>query len=161
MQVGLKLTPAEFSKLHNCICHLSNSANAIAQLGHEDDAEAISEEVEKIRALLKPAYDEDEREFTKRHAHYRAVGDEFDAQTAWSIYEVEDLHAKHPYTGALTVTHQSHWGDNIPEITIQGDTWADLFIASDKAIKQSGDMHHCYIEGFNHTGDTLVLMTGS
>lgn len=161
MQVGVTLTPEEFTKLHNALCHLSNSANAVAQLGHEKDAEAIAEEVEVIRALLKPAYDADEKEFTKRLEHFRAEGAEFDAATAWSMYEVEDLNTESTFPEAKSVTYKSHWGGHTPVVPLTGTTWLHLFIAADAAIRQSGDMHHIYIEAFTQEGDTLILHTGS
>lgn len=161
MHVDLHLDKDEFSKLHNFICRVSNMADRLEDIGHAEEGEKLAKEVEAIREMLKPAYDADSAKFDELHAHYREEGDGFDAQTTWSVYEVENLRAKHDYPGVKTITHSSHWGETTPVVDIQGDTWADLYIAADQAIRLSGDLHHSFIEGFVREGETLKLLTGS
>ena len=88
--------------------------------------------------------------------------------TIWSITEVDNLVSTHPYTNAKTVTHKDHWGETEDGeeigpvvVPINGNTWAALYVAANAAIRDSGDSHHCYIEGFRQVGDTLELVTGS
>lgn len=51
----------------------------------------------------------------------------------------------------------------IIEIPIDGPRWLDLYIAADKAIAESGDDHHRFIEDFRVGTDrsTVILSTGS
>jgi len=154
MHVGVELDPKEFSKLHNLLCSIGNVNNEASEL------------VDKIRAtVLKPAYDADHKVFEQRNLHYRLMGKAINAQTYWSMYEIEHLGNEHPFEGAKQVLHGSHWGEGAQLVDIEGSgTYLDLFKAADKAIVDSGDMHHCYIEGFRpHPTDegVLILSTGS
>ena len=43
-----------------------------------------------------------------------------------------------------------------------GATWGDIYRAADWAIRNSGDSHHIFIEGFElRNGNELHLVTGS
>jgi hypothetical protein len=82
----------------------------------------------------------------------------------WSIYEVEDLGQPHPYKGAMQICYRDHWGDEPVFRAITGTTWADLYAAADRAILESGDQHHIFIERFKPNPAEplqLILQTGS
>ena len=160
MHVDLHLDKNEFSKLHNELCSL-NAMVAKLRGRDIDIAAQLERHVEKIYEILQPAYDADGEMFDTLHDHYHGAGEAFGARTTWSMYEVEDLREKHTYEGAKKVVHSSHWGGGTPVVELDGDTWLHLFMAADKAICQSGDMHHCFIEGFIQKGDELHLQTGS
>ena len=59
------------------------------------------------------------------------------------------------------IEYRVHWGEKTISTTIEGDTWGDVYIACDKAIKLSGDTHHIFIESLEKDGDVMVLWTGS
>ena len=161
MHVGVTLTPKEFSKLHNALCELDQLAETVSDIGHNNEGKLIESEVKAIRAVLTPAYDADSAKFNELSKMYADEGEAFSAATIWSMYEVDNMRNNHSFEGALTVTHQTHFGEIIPVVAIQGKSWAALYCAADAAIKQSGDMHHVFIEGFTQHGETLVLHTGS
>lgn len=164
MHVGVNLTSEEFSKLHNALCHMSSLATSIRDGQHEKWADELEKEIAVIREdILKAAYDADGKMFDKLHDHYRKVGEEFNAETTWSMYEVEDLREEHAYPGVGKLLHKNHWGKNPVVVDIEGNTWLSLFKAADKAIRESGDLHHCFIEGFGFDPEEglLVLHTGS
>jgi hypothetical protein len=83
----------------------------------------------------------------------------------WSMSEVADMEAPHPYGGATTITYESHpfWGKPAGTftVTIGGPRWLDLWIGCDAILGECGDKHHIFIEGFTRSGDTLILHTGS
>jgi hypothetical protein len=104
---------------------------------------------------------DDDDAFTKDD-HYDNVGYRLGIHsTVWSMSEVDDLDSPHPYRGAQTLVYNAHWGEKPVYVPIVGTTWADLWVAADAAIKQSGDNHHVFIEGFEQASEDLYLHTGS
>ena len=96
--------------------------------------------------------------------HYDAVKNQLALSTVWSIYEVEDLYAEHPFSNAKQIVYRDHWGDKSVSSDINGSTFAALFVAANGCIIGSGDRHHVYIEHLTpDTVDptTLYLHTGS
>jgi hypothetical protein len=82
----------------------------------------------------------------------------------WSIFEVSNLSDRHPFEGADRVVYKDHWGNKTVSCSINGLTWAALYIAANACIRDSGDGHHIYIEQFKPAKDdprTLILSTGS
>lgn len=62
------------------------------------------------------------------------------------------------------MVYRNHWGAEPVSVSIQGLTWAALWVAANAAIRDSGDDHHVYIEAFRLDAEdprTLVLSTGS
>lgn len=152
------LTGEEFKTIHNALWQI--------QYSNEPDVES---QVEIIRKALKDCYEQDQTAFRTLSAHYHQVRREQGLDAIWSIYKVKDLNTPHPYQGAKTVTYVDYWADDEGEyytpphivVPIQGPWWAALYVAADQAIKQSGDTHHLFIEGFRPAGDTLILNMGS
>ena len=80
----------------------------------------------------------------------------------WSIYDgVNDPYEPSPYE-ARTMVYQDNWAEPV-EVSLPAGklTWLDRWKAADKCIKQSGDTHHIFIEGFRPNGGVLELITGS
>jgi hypothetical protein len=101
----------------------------------------------------------------QKHDYFESVRVALNCNSVWSIYEVDDMLAKHPYAGATKVVYRDHWGIGVKECNIDSAaTWASLFIAADECIRKSGDAHHIYIELFEvdpKDPTVLVLQTGS
>jgi hypothetical protein len=83
--------------------------------------------------------------------------------SSWSIYEIDNIDAMSGIT-AERLVYKNHWGSSpaIIELGKGEKTWGELWHAADKAIRQSGDEHHIFIESLavNFDGD-LELDTGS
>ena len=67
---------------------------------------------------------------------------------------------------AETLVYKDHWGhERAVSIPLPGGNlkWWDLWSAADKAIIESDDIHHVFIEDFQKStdGKTLFLRTGS
>lgn len=140
----------DFKAIHNALWSL--------QYGNGD----LNAQVEVIRNALKDAYEQDRKASDDLYNHYLTVKTDLGLDAIWSMYEVKDLNERHTYKNAKTVTHKDHWGENGKVVVpINGFTWAALYVAANAAIRDSGDSHHCYIEGFRQVGDTLELVTGS
>ena len=150
MYTDVTLKASDFSKIHNALWQL--------QYNNGD----MTEQVEIIREALKGCYEQDQAASDRLYQHYESVRKDLGLTTIWSIIEVDNLVSTHPYTNAKTVTHKDHWGKSGKVVVpINGFTWAALYVAANAAIRDSGDTHHCYIEGFRQVGDTLELVTGS
>jgi hypothetical protein len=62
------------------------------------------------------------------------------------------------------VVYRNHWGKNPVSCSINGATWAALWVAANACIRDSGDDHHIFIEDFRPDPEdarTLLLSTGS
>ena len=150
MNCDVTLKAADFSKIHNALWHIQyNNGN-------------VTEQIEVIRAALQDAYAQDQKAFEVKNDYYRQVKKDLGLDTIWSIYEVNDMSEPFTYTNVRTVTHKNHWGETGDVVVpVNGRTWAALYVAANAAIRDSGDGHHIFIEGFRQVGDTLELVTGS
>jgi hypothetical protein len=84
--------------------------------------------------------------------------------SVWSILEVVDKMDDVAVVGiGLTLRYRGGWSDSYSvKVPLPPDpTWNDLRVAADQAIRESGDAHHIFIEGFDLNGSELELITGS
>ena len=105
-------------------------------------------------------------DFDKKFDYYSSKRESLGLTSVWSIYEVDSLDAPHPFGDEVEVAYvkgRDHWGDKTVAVKA-GKTWADLYVAADKCIRDSGDNHHIYIENFipsSINSKILFLTTGS
>lgn len=151
MNCDVTLTAEEFKNLHNALWRLGNIQDPM-----------VEEQVSIIRSALEGAYAQEGEAFDRKMNHFSEMAAEHGLTSTWSIYEIDDLNAKHPYVGADMLIYTDHSG-KVKYIgrSIEGDTWLDLYRAADLAIADSGDDHHIFIEAFTQEGSTLRLSTGS
>jgi len=149
MYTDVTIKADDFKAIHNALWSL--------QYGNGD----LTAQVEVIRNSLKDAYEQDRKVSDDRYKHYATVKTDLGLDAIWSIYEVKDLNERHTYKNVKTMTYKDNWGGDAFSVPINGFTWADLYVAANAAIRDSGDEHHVYIEGFEQVGDTLLLITGS
>lgn len=140
------LRGSNFSTIHNALCDLR-------QLAAKD--EKLESLVEKFEEGLRDCYDQDTDIFNKKFNHYRSVQEKFKFNSIWSIYELSDLYLPHGYGEDLEVEYNGY------KVPVEGRTWVDLWNSADKAIENSGDSHHIFIECFIKKDKVLKLVTGS
>jgi hypothetical protein len=159
MNCSPTLTAEEFKVLHNTLW----------ELGRIDDLR-VQSLVERIRNdALKGAYAQDHAAFERKHDCFSLAQNAHGLRSIWSLYEVEDLEAQHPFVNAREICYRDHWGEAAVYETIQTEgqghgTWMDLWRAADRCIRRSGDDHHIFIENFYTVADQphqLRLTTGS
>lgn len=95
--------------------------------------------------------------------YFSQVRDELGLDAIWSIYEVDNLSERHPFEGVKKVIYRAY-GAGDHEVTINGSTWAALYVAGNALIRDSGDGHHVYIEEFKQSSidpEILFMSTGS
>jgi len=149
MYTDVTIKADDFKAIHNALWSL--------QYGNSD----LTAQVEVIRNALKDAYEQDSKASDDRYNHYLTVKTDLGLDAIWSMYEVKDLNERHTYKNAKTMTYKDNWGGDAFSVPINGFTWAALYVAANAAIRDSGDEHHVFIEGFEQVGDTLRLITGS
>ena len=163
-QAYITLTHQQWRDLHNALCSAEREAsNLFAVL--KDGGEGLAA-LKSVREALAPAYAQDEAAFDRQHTYFESFREANGLKAIWSIYELDEhgFLDLHPFEGATHVVYDSHWGEGDPEVAIGGCTWADLYRAADKAIQQSEDGHHVFIERFTPIRDRpgyLRLSTGS
>lgn len=82
--------------------------------------------------------------------------------SVWSAEIFESLTDLHHYPKGTVLLYKEHWGEKEVRVTIEGPTYKDLWAAGERAILESGDLHHIYIELFEFNKDgELELTTGS
>lgn len=101
-------------------------------------------------------------EYEAKHMSFYELKEANGFVSMWSMYDgVNDVEEPSPYK-ARTMVYKNHWGEPVEATLPEGKlTWLDLWKAADKCIKESGDDHHIFIEGFRQNGGMLELVTGS
>ena len=154
MNCSPTLTAEEFKVIHNSLYYLDCLGN-----------DRVTELVTKMRDALKGAYEQDNKAFKNKSDHYDDVRAQLGlTDSVWSIYEVDNMADRHPFEGVDRVVYKDHWGEKTSSCSVNGLTWAALYIAANACIRDSGDEHHIYIEQFRPSKDdprTLILSTGS
>ena len=144
MLTSVTLTAEEFSKIHNALCFAQTKG--------------LEATVDTIRSALKGAYEQEDSVFDRKMDYFHRFQEEHKLETIWSMYELDEhgFLQDHPYPSDAFVCYQ---GGHVP---VFGSTWGDIYRAADWAIRNSGDMHHIFIEGFElKNGNELHLVTGS
>jgi len=157
MNCSPTISAESFKQLHNGLWELDCLAD---KLGNEK----LAEVAKVLRDSLSEAYAQDSDAFERKTDYYREFASNAGLKSIWSIYEVESISERHSFPGADRVVYKDHWGDKPVSVSINGSTWAALWLAADACIQQSGDEHHVFIERFSPSKDdprTLFMTTGS
>jgi hypothetical protein len=145
----------DFKTIHNTLCDLRSLARSMeTRMVKVEEVERI---IESFEQGLKNAYEQDNASFDDKMDYFRAYQDENDFAAIWSMFElpVHCFLQEHPFSSdAFVVYGKGH-------VPVMGPTWGDVYRAADCAIRNSGDFHHIFIEGFNVKGNELHMYTGS
>jgi hypothetical protein len=162
----IQLNRAQWRNLHNALCAAEQEAGGLFAV-LKDGGEGLAA-LKSVREALAPAYAQDDAAFQRQYTHFDLIRGVNNFRACWSLYDETDVGSfdqPHPYVGATHVVHARHWGTNgNVEVPIGGDTWLDLYRASNEAIERSNDHHHIFIERFDWSEDNpgyLELVTGS
>ena len=152
MNCNPTLTAEEFKTIHNALCSLDSINN-----------DKVAKLVEEMRGALSNAYEQDNSSFEIKMDYFERVRDELGLSATWSMYEVDNLSERHPFEGVTKVVYRAY-GAGDHEVAINGATWSALYVAANALIRDSGDEHHSFIEGFTQSSidpTILFLSTGS
>jgi len=103
--------------------------------------------------------------FDDKFNYFDKIKDDASFKSIWSIYEISSMYDLSNLE-AENLVYKDHWGhERAVSIPLPGGNlkWWDLWYAADKAIIESDDKHHVFIEDFQKSpdGKTLFLRTGS
>ena len=149
------LQAEDFKTIHNTLCELRTMSRASVEL---------QKLVEQFEEGLKDAYEQDNAIFSSKMDYFHSFKEMNGLESIWSVYEL-DVHGflqAHPFPSDAFVVYRNHWGKNTDKhYPVSGTTWGDVYRAADLAIRESGDAHHIFIEGFEVKGNELHMYTGS
>jgi hypothetical protein len=141
------LTADEFKVIHNALCYAQ--------------ASNVEETVSTIRGALARAYADENRTFDGKMDHFSSVQEAEGFISVWSDYGVTDMDSPHPYPSDAVVVYDTLESEPVRS-PVLGSSWRDVHRAADLAIRESGDLHHIFIEGFSlENGNDLRMWTGS
>ena len=159
----IQLTREEWSQIHNAVCRAESMYESVFDV--LKNGPEMREVLNGIRQSLAPAYQQDTEQFDRQFDLYRHVQDTHGFTSIWSMYDVQEFSAPHPYPSDVFIKYRDHWGDNEDRhYPVNGPTWLDVWRAADLAIQESGDNHHAFIEGFrqdSRDATIIYLQTGS
>lgn len=114
-----------------------------------------------------PIRAEENKRFDERHDHFQSMKALFKFKTIWSDFDIERLDENLPIQ-YLDMTHVKYDNQLVavePRPELGRVDWLAVWKAADKAIVDSGDTHHVYVEGFYKTGKdpegVYQVITGS
>ncbi len=163
MQNNVIVTAEEFKSIHNAVCDIDNIVCRLEGVLNPELFSTLTKARDSIRLGLQGAYKQEDNDLEAKSEHYSQVQYDLSLTAIWSIYEVKNLSARHPFTGATKVHYKDHWGKPVTK-DIVGATWAALYVAGDACIRASGDNHHVFIEQFDASKEdasVLIMQTGS
>jgi hypothetical protein len=164
MNTSPTITAEDFKTIHNALCEMRSVYETIHGVVREPITDKLASAIREMETGLKDAYEQDNKAFDDKYAHYDDVRSQLGlANAVWSIFEVNNLSDRHPFHGATKVHYKDHWGKPVTK-DIVGATWAALYVAGNAAIRDSGDTHHIYIEEFKPSKEdasVLIMQTGS
>ena len=104
-------------------------------------------------------------DFDDKFNYFDKIKEDASFKSIWSIYEISSMYDLSNLK-AENLVYKDHWGhERAVSIPLPGGNlkWWDLWYAADKAIIESDDKHHVFIEDFQKSpdGKTLFLRTGS
>ncbi len=145
----------DFKIIHNTLCDLRNLVGRMEQsMIKTAEFDRI---IEGFQMGLKDAYEQDNSTFDSKMAYYGDFQRQNGLAAIWSVYELP-IHGflfDHPFPSDAFVVYKDQ------HCAIYGQTWADVYRAADQCIRNSGDLHHIFIENFELWGKEVRLTTGS
>ena len=163
MNCNPTLTAQEFKNVHNGMCKLASVIGQLEDTIHPSLLQQLLKAQNEITSGLKGAYEQDNSAFDIKMDYFDRVREELGLSATWSMYEVDNLSDRHPFEGVTKVIYRAY-GSGDHEVAINGATWAALYVAANALIRDSGDDHHSFIEGFTQSSidpTILFLSTGS
>jgi hypothetical protein len=157
------LQAKDFTTVHNTLCELRSIQERLTGVINNELADRLQAVVRGFENGLADAYRQENEKFDVKMNHFSAVQEELGLTAVWSIYDIENMSDRHPFEGADRVVYKDHWGKPV-SCSINGLTWAALYVAGNACIRDSGDNHHIFIEQFVPAKDdprTLIMYTGS
>lgn len=156
MKDNVVLTYDEFRDISNARIELYHTVDRLEDILSPHLVQRLRKNVNLIAKALSRIHGELDAETERRSTYYDGIRDKYGFTTIWSNYDILNMYDPHPYTSCMWMSYQG-------DVALIGETknWVDLWQKAEMLVKQSGDLHHIFIESFEVKGDSLVLHTGS
>lgn len=153
----IELDKKQWHEVHNALCYLEMG---MAPVGLLKEGDKVLSCVEKLRASLGPAYDQDNAAVMAWMTLAADTRKALSLSARWSMDIGNSFQEDHNLGPATILRYYSYVA------TIKGTWWQDLFIAANEVIEayaaSAGGTDHIFIEGFRkNTDGSLTLQTGS
>jgi hypothetical protein len=157
------LQAEDFKTIHNALCELREVERRLNEVISEQMVQRLHRVIQGFESGLADAYRQDNAVFESKMDYFDSFKTENGLRAIWSLYElpVHCFIQPHPYPSDAFIVYTQHWGEGRKHYPVLGTTWGDVYRAADLAIRESGDGHHIFIEGFEVVGNELHLSTGS
>jgi len=158
---SFNITSKQIGKLHNAYWLISNEIEQLDEVLRSDKIVALRKAVSILKEVYTPLIAQKDKEWDRRNSYYDDMRQNHKFKSAWSIYDVVSFQASSGIEGDIL----KYGKVNIPikkDAMTMCITWLDMWRYAEQAIKESGDGHHLFIEGFYDRGDGVIeLITGS
>lgn len=145
------VTSKQVSNIHNAMCSVRSMKDLMEETFKDDsrfvqDINYIFNLLEPIRKELMDKKDAEDDDIRDQAEVVRRVNGL--KHSIWSIYGMDSFDSKSPVPVGSKIVSWYTRGDE--SVTVEGETWLDLWKAADKLIGQTIDDHgdHVFIEGF-------------
>jgi len=154
-QAFISLTKNQWRDVHNALCAVESQTRGIFDvLKHGTQ---LRDAVESLRSALAPAYEQEEQQWDQRCTYCDNIKLHNGFDAIWSAEDV-DFSAPHPFAADAEIVYH----DPNARYPIAGPKWLDVYRAADRAMRESGDDHHIFIEILRPgPNNTVLLITGS
>lgn len=165
--IGATLTADEFNQLRDSVYDLIDMQKQLANILNPTLLAKMNQTIKSMEGALANSFARYDEALTNQIVHFEQLQDTNDFLTFWSMHEIADMDADHPYTGASQLRYEymsshSRWQPGSVVVDIRGTKWMDLWDAANRAVLESGDDHHIFIESFKWDQDGILsLSTGS
>jgi hypothetical protein len=156
MYTPVTLQPKDFRDLHNALCDIRQVNCDLEQFVGGKLHDRLAAAIRQVEQSLQDVYAQESADFDTKSKHYEQVREAQGFRAIWSLFEVNNLMALHPWDGATHVVYGRHWGGDPVTVSIPGPRWVDLYNAANQVMLLSGDSHHVYVEAFKPLANTLA-----
>jgi len=109
-----------------------------------------------VQDLFKEHQEKEDKKYVDKSKMFDKIRDDNSFSSIWSIYKVDDINSIFGYVQEVEYL-------TCVEIVAKEVTWLELWAIAERLMKQSGDSHHVFIEGFAKKPNDIShhLITGS
>lgn len=158
--IQVQLTGEDFSNIHNGKCYLHGAIQRLEGVVNEKVVNELQRVYDLLEKGLQGAYAQEEAADKIREAAIQAVDAKHDFKSVWSMENYDFAGKVEPTPKYIRYT--SYRGQAPISVGVNGDTWLEMWLAADAAIRYGGDENHIFIEDLKHVGDGVYeLYTGS
>ena len=157
------ITRNEFSDVHNGICELYALKQQVTGVIHPDLVQRLNRAFDLLEKGFANVREQENKEFDSKMDLFELTRKSFGFKSVWSIYDFDMNEGFAGRPGYLAKELVYEWDSAVRVPLPDNPTFLQLWGAADAALKESGDEHHVFIEGFrlSEDGRALRLITGS